>query len=80
MEKAKLKRDFMMKFVSTIDTISFVNASRFQGVFQNDVPNNAFFMAFDRYASMKDQMRTDMLTTFEGNLKRFIDFHRMAND
>jgi len=69
------KYQLIQKFVDEMDTLSFRNTNRFRDAFKDELPNNAFFMAFDRYSSLKSEMKQDFDANFNGNLRLFIKYY-----
>ena len=62
-----------------MDTVSFHNPKRFSGVFSNQLPNNCFFLSFDRYYSKQDQFGGQLHQEYSGDLKAFIDHYKSKN-
>lgn len=54
--KDSLKRREIRGIVSRLDATDFYN-ERYKGIFENQLPNNAYFMAFRRYHSQEDSIR-----------------------
>lgn len=75
-DKLSKKRAFMRSWVVDLQEVSFSDSARYEGYFRDDLPNNAFFMAFNRYDSKKAFFEHQFKTEFSSDLKKFIDFHR----
>lgn len=66
------KKHILIDQVTTsLDTIHFHN-DRYQKIFENGRPNNAYFMSFLRYHSSEDSLATILKSQYANNLKNFI--------
>ncbi len=59
------------QITSSLDTISF-NDHRYNEVFYNGRPNNAYFLSYLRYHSSEDSLRNLLETNFKNDLSTFI--------
>lgn len=75
-QKEQYKQEAILKIVEQIDTLSFMNTSRFKGVFSKKMPNNAYFLAYHRYTSKLGIFEEELFDRFEGDLVEFINFYR----
>ena len=64
------KDSLIIKISNNLDTVSF-NNEKYYGIFDENLPNNAYFMAFLRYHSKEDSLR-NVLDTYDGNIARMI--------
>lgn len=68
----ELKKHIMVdQIVSSLDTITFYD-SRYNKVFQQSRPNNAYFMSYFRYYSSGDSLTTLFIDRHNQNLKAFV--------
>ncbi|MFY0689571.1 MAG: aminopeptidase [Cyclobacteriaceae bacterium] len=66
------KTQTIFHIISTLDTVSFYD-KRYLHIFDEQKPNNAYFMAYQRYHSQKDLL--DSLYDLQGrNIKSFIEY------
>ncbi|MDW3209228.1 MAG: aminopeptidase [Reichenbachiella sp.] len=79
-EKVKSKEMYMKKWVETLDSMPFNNPKIYIGRFEEKLPNNAFFMAFERYDSKKESFDLQLQGEFEGDLKAFIKYYVKNSD
>lgn len=66
------------QITSSLDTIQF-HDHRYNEIFQNERPNNAYFLSYLRYHSSEDSLKSILNNQYEGNLNSFIkgmkDYH-----
>ena len=74
-EKEKAKESYMKEWVAKLDSIPFNSPKVYTGRFKDKLPNNAFFMAFERYDSKKESFDLQLHNEFNGDLKAFIKFY-----
>lgn len=74
--KKERKEQCIQQWVNELDTIHFFDGKSFQGRFTEKLPNNAFFMSFERYDSKKIQFERMLNAQFSGDLKAFIGFYK----
>lgn len=79
-EKEQKKQAYMAKWVAELDTIAFNNPKIYSGRFNDKLPNNAFFMAFDRYDSKKESFDMQLQDEFDDDLKAFIMYYMENSD
>ena len=72
-EHQKLK--MIDRICGELDTISFSN-DRYNRIFKDNRPNNAYFMSFVTYYSFADQLETLFREQFNGDLMAFITYMR----
>lgn len=77
--KKTAKEKCIRQWVADLDTITFFDGDSFQGRFEDKLPNNAFFMSFERYDSKKIIFEKMLLNEFSGDLKSFIDFYKQLD-
>jgi predicted aminopeptidase len=69
--KESQKNYFIKKIVDSMDTITFYN-DRYYQIFDNAMPNNAYFMSYLRYHSSEDSLQNILMKEYKGDLKLFI--------
>lgn len=74
--KKVAKDKLISEIVHSLDTVSFQNKNRFKNLFKKELPNNAYFLDFIRYDSQKEEMKTELINKFNGNIKAYIDYLR----
>jgi predicted aminopeptidase len=72
--RSEKKKETIKSIVATLDTISFHNKSRYLRIFSEALPNNAYFLAFKRYDSQKEEMKAELKEKFAGNIKSYLDY------
>lgn len=75
-DKVSFKEDYMRKWVSSLDSLPFYDQQAYLRRFEEELPNNAFFMAFDRYDSKKKDFAMQLAEDFGGDLYAFISFYK----
>ncbi|MEQ8552728.1 MAG: aminopeptidase [Cyclobacteriaceae bacterium] len=68
--RQKLKDSLIVQITNNLDTVSF-NNEKYRAIFDKQLPNNAYFMAFLRYHSKEDSLR-NVLDTYDGDIARMI--------
>ena len=62
------------KIISSLDTVSFINKKRYEGIFDEvHLPNNAYFLGFTRYDAQKVEMKREMKEKANGNIKEYLE-------
>ncbi len=79
-KKESMKDSFMKSWVLKLDSIPFNNPEVYTGRFKDKLPNNAFFMAFERYDSKKSTFDLQLTNEFDNDLKAFIRFYIANSD
>ena len=69
--KLQLKNETIKKIVESLDTVTFHNM-KYKNRFQDEFPNNAYFMSFMRYDSQKDKMKMELNDSFGGNIRAYL--------
>ena len=73
--KAILKKEAIQDIVNSLDTLSLrATQSKPSLRFQNNLPNNAYFMNFIRYQSQQDIFTREWKTKFNCDLKSYIEY------
>ena len=73
--KAILKKEAIQDIVNSLDTLSLqATQSKPSLRFQNNLPNNAYFMNFIRYQSQQDIFSREWKTKFNCDLKSYIEY------
>ena len=75
--KYKFKYDRIQDIVSSLDTVPFHSPERYAGMFENKLPNNAYFLSFIRYDSQKAEMREELKNVFNDNIANYLDAVRL---
>jgi predicted aminopeptidase len=71
--KNSLKQNLIKEIISSLDTISFYNKTRYAKLFDDDhFPNNAYFLGFTRYDAQKEEMKKELRKSFHGNIKSYL--------
>ncbi len=73
---AKQKEILLTEIITSIDTISFSKTDRLKKLFEHQLPNNAYFMSFQRYGSKQDLFMDEYLNNFKGDIKAFITYYK----
>jgi predicted aminopeptidase len=77
-EKVQKKEAAFKHIIQSLDTLKF-NNPLYYTYFDDFVPNNAFFMGFRRYREKQKEFRDEMNLKFEGDLKKYIAYHKKIN-
>lgn len=75
-EKSLAKQAYLSEWVAHLRTIAFSDRDKYQDIFEGTLPNNAFFMAFERYDSKKEEFKKQLDNRFEGDLLAFITYYK----
>lgn len=73
--KNQIKGQLIKQIVESLDSIDFPKNARFKKVFATRMPNNAYFMAFQRYRAKQNIFDQDFKNIHKGNIKNFIRFY-----
>lgn len=74
-EKAKLKKETILKIVNSLDTLSLrASQSKPSLRYHENLPNNAYFMNFIRYQAKQDTFQNEWRNHFGGDLKKYIEY------
>ncbi len=68
--KSHLKDSLIKEIAENMDTVSFIN-QKYKDIFEKNLPNNAYFMAFLRYHSKQDSLR-NILNSYDNNISLMI--------
>jgi predicted aminopeptidase len=74
--KNEQKTAYLERWVERLDSLPFNNKDRYSKGFADKLPNNAFFMAFERYTSIKEDFSIQLAQDFDGDLKSFIHYYK----
>jgi predicted aminopeptidase len=73
--KSRLKREMIENIVQSLDTLSLARSSPKPSLrYQENLPNNAYFMNFMRYQAKQDIFIEEWKTEFGGDLKAYIEY------
>ena len=73
--KSRLKKEMIEKIVLSLDTLSLSRTSPRPSLrYQENLPNNAYFMNFIRYQAKQDVFLEEWKTRFGGDLKAYIEY------
>lgn len=73
--KSRLKKEMIEKIVQSLDTLSLSRTSPKPSLrYQENLPNNAYFMNFMRYQAKQDLFMEEWKTRFDGDLKAYIEY------
>ncbi len=70
------KTAVLTQIISSLDTITFSRPERLKKAFEHQLPNNAYFMSFQRYGAKQDLFMDEYLNNFEGDIKSFITYYK----
>ena len=70
--KSKKKEQMINEIIISIDTLHFHN-ERYYQIFQNTLPNNAYFMSYLRYYSSNDSLESLLSNSYDNDLRSFIE-------
>jgi predicted aminopeptidase len=72
--KTKKKNDLIYHIMTSIDTLSLKNKSRYTWNYKTDaLPNNTFFMSTDTYHSMQNIFNVELKNKYANDLRKFIE-------
>lgn len=66
------KTELIQNIVESIDTISFYDKHRFEGI-EHYKPNNAHFMSFLRYNAKQNEFQMEFEEQYNSNFKQYLD-------
>ena len=69
-----LKKELIQQIVNGIDSLKFHQNFYYQ-LFKDKIPNNTFFMSFDRYHSSKKELN-EQYEALGNDMKIFIKFYK----
>lgn len=72
--KQRLKEAMIRRIVNTMDTLTLYSGRKPTRRFREQLPNNAYFMAFIHYQSGQDELKRIWQEEFGGDLKAYIAF------
>jgi predicted aminopeptidase len=72
--KAARKTATIESITASVDTVPFHNKNRYLKIFSDYTPNNAYFLAFRRYDSEKEEMKKELKGKFNGNIKSYLAY------
>lgn len=73
-KKEALKKQMIQKIVMALDTLSLTMDSKPSARYQEQLPNNAYFMNFRRYQARQDDFWEEYHNLFNSDLKRYIKY------
>ncbi|MEL6561978.1 MAG: aminopeptidase [Bacteroidota bacterium] len=73
--KNQFKGNLIKQIVESLDSIDFPTDARFRKVFARRMPNNAYFMAFQRYRAKQNIFDQDFIKIHGSNIKNFIRYY-----
>ena len=73
--KNSIKNDQILKIITTIDTIQFINPKKFKwDLEKNEIPNNTFFMSYLRYRKKQNSFDSILETKFDNDIRKLIKY------
>ena len=78
-KRSELKVEYIRKWVMQVEELPFFDKKNYHNRFDKELPNNAFFMAFDRYDSKKELFSKELIDRFDNDLKAFIKYYKEQN-
>jgi len=74
-QKNILKKNLISSIISNLDTIQYSNKQLFKKFFAKQPPNNAYFMAFQRYRAKQGQFEGEFQDKFNNDIKSLIQWY-----
>jgi predicted aminopeptidase len=74
--KLALKQAMINNIVETVDTINFMRPDRFHNRLNSKKINNTYFLSYLRYQSKQDLFREEFRSTFNSNVKAYIEYYK----
>ncbi len=75
-EKRSLKADLIGTIIDRLDTITSSHPERLKSFFSKQLPNNAYFMAFQRYGAKQGLFMDEYLNKFDEDIRSFITHYK----
>lgn len=72
--KKRIKEQAIREIVEEMDTLSLATIRSPAKRFQKQLPNNAYFVSFQRYQSKQSHFKKELDAKFEGDIKQYIDY------
>ncbi len=72
-EKQNSKQSFMKEFIANLQAQHFYN-QRYCHYFDEEMPNNTFFMSYLRYNSQQSMFKQEFETKFGGDFKKYMQY------
>lgn len=73
--KNNIKNKLIREIVRELDSINFSQPLKFRKVFSKKIPNNAYFMAFQRYRAKQNIFDNDFKEIHQESIKEFIQYY-----
>lgn len=74
--KVKMKDRAISQIVNSIDTLDLVNKEKYMKFYQSNPPNNTLFMSYLRYRGDYAILSDELLTKYEGDIKKMLDDYK----
>jgi predicted aminopeptidase len=74
--KMEIRTSAINEFMQSMDTVAFINKSRYSNYFDDFEPDNTFFLAYTRYRAKLDDLEAIFQEEFNGDLRAFIEYHK----
>lgn len=79
--KEDLKRQLIKNIVRNLNEIKFKQKEKYRNLVnellkKENLPNNAYFMAFKRYQSKQKDFKTILMNKFNGDLKEMVGYYK----
>ena len=71
-EKEIQKQYIISEIVGGLDSVPFHRPKRYNFLFKEHRPNNAYFMNFVRYDSKKEEMRKVLMNKYHGEIGKYV--------
>lgn len=75
-DKAAAKEALITEIIMQTDTLPLENAAHWRNLLEKAAPNNAYFMAFERYRGEQAAMAQQLERDFKGNLNAFLAYYK----
>ncbi len=70
--KKIMKQKMIRGIVISLDTVSFHQKKRYMKMFDDELPNNSYFLGFTRYDAQKEAMKKELKEKFQHNIKKYL--------
>jgi predicted aminopeptidase len=74
--KVKIKERAISKIVNAIDTLDLADRKKYLSFYQSNPPNNTLFMSYLRYRGDHTILSNELLTKYEGDIKKLLDDYK----
>lgn len=75
-QKESAKQELIQEIIVQTDTLEVPQAKGYRAFLEQTRPNNAFFMAFERYRGEQGMLQQQLDKRFNGNLSAFLNYYK----